>query len=157
MYDKIIELLKEQGKTVATMESCTGGGVVNEITNNPGASEVLKFSAITYSNEFKIKMGVEEEIIKTYGVYSIQTAKSMAKAITVFAEANFGIGITGKINTPDKFNNIGANDQVYIAIYDANKAGYEEMIFTTVEGSREENKKRIISLIGEKLFAIIKI
>ena len=32
------------------MESCTGGGVVNAITNIEGASDILKFSAVTYSN-----------------------------------------------------------------------------------------------------------
>ena len=53
---EIIERLIKLNKTISTMESCTGGGVVNEITNIPGASEVLKFSAVTYSNEFYIKM-----------------------------------------------------------------------------------------------------
>lgn len=43
------------------MESCTGGALVNAITNIPGASEVLKFSAVTYSNEYKIKLGVDSK------------------------------------------------------------------------------------------------
>ena len=34
-------------KTVSTMESCTGGALANAITNIPGASEILKFSAVT--------------------------------------------------------------------------------------------------------------
>lgn len=32
-FKKIIHLLQKQQKTIATMESCTGGGVVNAITN----------------------------------------------------------------------------------------------------------------------------
>ena len=63
--DKIVKMLKEKNKYVSTMESCTGGGLVNAITNIPGASEILKFSAVTYSNEFKIKMGVPKETIDT--------------------------------------------------------------------------------------------
>ena len=47
----IIKILTKQQKTLATMESCTGGGVSNAITNIEGASEILKFSAVTYSNE----------------------------------------------------------------------------------------------------------
>ena len=66
---QIINLLKEKNKTISTMESCTGGGVANAITNIEGASEVLRYSAVTYSNEYKIKMGVSEEIINTYSVY----------------------------------------------------------------------------------------
>ena len=66
---QIINLLKEKNKTISTMESCTGGGVANAITNIEGASEVLRFCAVTYSNEYKIKMGVSEEVINTYSVY----------------------------------------------------------------------------------------
>ena len=73
------------------MESCTGGGVVNAITNIEGASEVLKFSAITYSNEFKIKMGVDSNIIDKYSVYSIETAMEMSKNISKFSNSNYGI------------------------------------------------------------------
>ena len=73
-FKKIIHLLQKQQKTIATMESCTGGGVVNAITNMEGASEVLHFSAVTYSNEYKIKMGVSKEIIDQYTVYSMETA-----------------------------------------------------------------------------------
>ena len=51
--EEIIEKLIKNNKTISTMESCTGGGVANAITNISGASEVLKFSAVTYSNELK--------------------------------------------------------------------------------------------------------
>ena len=71
---EVVNLLKEQGKTISTMESCTGGSLVNSITNISGASDVIKFSAVTYSNEFKIKMGVDECVIDKYSVYSIETA-----------------------------------------------------------------------------------
>ena len=52
---EVVEKLIEQGKTISTMESCTGGGVADSITSIEGASEILKFSAVTYSNEFKIE------------------------------------------------------------------------------------------------------
>ena len=50
-FKKIIKKLTKENLTIATMESCTGGGVANAITNIEGASSVLKFSAVTYSNE----------------------------------------------------------------------------------------------------------
>ena len=55
LYEEIIHILQSKECHVATMESCTGGSVASEITNHNGASEILKFSAVTYSNEFKIK------------------------------------------------------------------------------------------------------
>ena len=54
----VVNLLIEKKKTIATMESCTGGFVASSITDIDGSSNVLKFSAVTYSNEYKIKMGV---------------------------------------------------------------------------------------------------
>ena len=72
---EVIELLKKKGLTISTMESCTGGGVVNALTNVPGASEVLQFSAVTYSNEYKVKMGVSKEIIDKYSVYGFKYFK----------------------------------------------------------------------------------
>ena len=62
----VVNRLIEKNKTISSMESCTGGGFANMVTNVPGASDVFKFSAVTYSNEFKIKMGVASEIIDNY-------------------------------------------------------------------------------------------
>ena len=42
--EKIVKILKDGQKTISTMESCTGGAIVNAITNVPGASSVLNFS-----------------------------------------------------------------------------------------------------------------
>lgn len=115
--DKIVKMLKEKNKYVSTMESCTGGGLVNAITNIPGASEILKFSAVTYSNEFKIKMGVPKETIDTYSVYSMETAIDMSKKISEFTNSNYGIGITGKLNRADINNLAGDDNMVYFSIY----------------------------------------
>ena len=101
---EVIKLLTEKNKTIATMESCTGGGVVNAITNIEGASDVLKVSIVTYSNEYKIKFGVSSDIIDKYSVYSMEVARKMALNISKIADANYGIGITGKLNRVDKNN-----------------------------------------------------
>ena len=52
---KIISKLKENNKTISTMESCTGGALASLITDISGASAVFKYGAVTYSNEYKIK------------------------------------------------------------------------------------------------------
>ncbi len=122
--EEIINLLKEKNYTISTMESCTGGAVVNAITNIEGASEVLKFSAVTYSNEYKIKMGVDENIINEYSVYSKETARSMSKTISSFANSDIGVGITGKINKPDPNNPYGEDNIVYISIYNRRNNKY---------------------------------
>ena len=102
---KIVKKLTEKNKTISTMESCTGGGVANAITSIEGASEVIKFSAVTYSNEYKIKMGVSSKVIDKYSVYSMETAMEMSKNISIFSNSNYGVGITGKLNRVD-INNL---------------------------------------------------
>ena len=116
-FKKIIEELTKRGETISTMESCTGGGVADAITSIEGASEVLKFSAVTYSNEYKIKMGVNPDIIDKYSVYSIETAHEMALNISKFTNSDIGIGITGKLNRADENNNFGKDNEVFISIY----------------------------------------
>ena len=153
---EIIKILTEKNKTISTMESCTGGGVANAITNIEGASEVLKFSAVTYSNEYKIKMGVDANIIDKYSVYNIKTAEEMAKNISAFANSNYGVGITGKLNRVDKNNLYGQDNIVYVSIYDKdNDKFYNDSIEVTKQ-SRKENKELVNSLIINMLMNIIK-
>lgn len=154
--EEIVKILTEQNKTVSTMESCTGGALANAITNIPGASEILKLSAVTYSNEFKMKMGVPKEIIDTYSVYSIETAIEMSKKISEFTNSNYGIGITGKLNRADLHNLSGDNSTVYFSIYNKdNNTNYNGSLKVTKE-TRKENKEEVINLIVDKLYEIIK-
>mgnify|MGYP003295481134 CR=1 FL=1 len=151
----VVDKLKEKNKTISTMESCTGGGVANSITNIEGASEVLRFSAVTYSNEYKIKMGVSEDVINTYSVYSIETAREMSKNISIFSNSNYGVGITGKLNRVDKNNLYGEDNVVFISIYDKDNDKYYDYNIKVLEKSRCENKELVINLIKEKLLEII--
>ena len=155
--EEIVKILTKQNKTISTMESCTGGCLANAITNIPGASEILKFSAVTYSNEFKMKMGVPKEIIDTYSVYSIETAIEMSKKISEFTNSNYGIGITGKLNRVDPHNLSGDdNSTVYFNIYNKdNNTNYNGSLKVTKE-TRKENKEEVINLIVDKLYEIIK-
>ena len=122
----VVNLLIEKKMTIATMESCTGGFVASSITDIDGSSNVLKFSAVTYSNEYKIKMGVSKEVIDKYSVYSMNVAREMAKNISDFANSDIGVGITGKINRVDENNLFGDDNKIYYAIYDKNSDKYYE-------------------------------
>ena len=156
IMEKVVEILKEKGKTIATMESCTGGGVANAITNIEGASEVFRFGAVTYSNEYKIKMGVNSKIIEEYSVYSIETAMEMSKNISKFANADFGIGITGKINREDVNNKFGDNNKIFISIYEAEKDKYFNFELKSNSNlDRAENKEIIIKEVTNKLTKVL--
>ena len=152
-FKKIVLELIKRGETISTMESCTGGGVANAITCIEGASEVLKFSAVTYSNQYKIKMGVSADVINEYSVYSMETAHEMALNISKFANSDFGVGITGKLNRADVNNNFGKDNQVFVCIY--YKDEYYDMVINVDKKTRKQNKDVVIDLIIEKLGEIL--
>lgn len=141
---KLVKKLTLENKTVSTMESCTGGGLVNALTNIEGASEIIKFSAVTYANEYKIKMGVSKEIIDKYTVYSKQVAEAMAKAIAEFANSNYGVGITGKLNRVDHYNLNGNDNEVFISIYDNDNKSFDTFNFVVNKCIRKDNKEAIV-------------
>ena len=153
--EKLVRLLEEKKKTIATMESCTGGGVANAITNIEGASDVLHLSAVTYSNCFKIKMGVSEEVIDTYTVYSMETAKEMSKKISLFADSNYGVGITGMLNAVDPVNPSKNPNKVYISIYDCNQDTYYNDTIEVFSQDRRDNKEQVIQKVINMLLSLL--
>ena len=147
---EIVELLTQKKETIATMESCTGGYIVNEITNIEGASNVLNFSAVTYSNEYKIKMGVPKKTIAKYSVYSIETAIEMAKAISKYANSTYGIGITGQLGKKDQNNESSDDSTIYICIYNS-KNDKKQTITLQAEETRIKSKQKICYIIQKIL------
>ena len=147
---ELISLLKDKRYTVSTMESCTGGGLSNAITNIPGASDIFSFGAVTYSNQAKINLGGQEmkNVIDSFSVYSKETAELMAKTICSVANSTYGIGITGQLGTVDKNNNSGNNvNQVDFSIYDSiNKTSISKHL-SLKNIDRAENKIVIINQI----------
>ena len=154
---KVVDKLIKLNKTVSTMESCTGGFIASSITDIEGASDVLKFSAVTYSNEYKIKMGVSKEIIDKYSVYSMEVARQMAYNIAAFSSSNYGIGITGKINRIDKNNLRGDDNKVFYCIYDKDNDIYYDFHLKCISGTRHENKKYIVNDIKDNFINIMEV
>ena len=92
----VLTLLTEQGKTLATAESCTGGLVSSRITAIPGSSAAFLGGVATYSNESKtVLLGVDPEIIKAQGAVCRDVAIQMASGVREKLGSDIGIGITG--------------------------------------------------------------
>ena len=142
--EEIIKLLILRGETISTMESATGGFIANAITNVEGASEVFYFGAVTYSNFYKIKLGVDRNLIEKYSVYSMEVAHDMTRAITEYTNSRYGIGVTGKLNRVDRFNLSGKDNIVYISVFDQIKNNYLDSVLKVSNSTREEDKKKIL-------------
>lgn len=90
------DILLEKKLTLSLAESCTGGLIAKTLTDLSGISASLLFSAVTYSNEAKMKvLGVKEETLKAYGAVSSQTAYEMVKGVQALTNSDVAISVTG--------------------------------------------------------------
>ncbi len=96
LAQKIGDLLKKQGLTIACAESCTGGHISQLITANSGSSAYYRGSIVPYHNELKINMlGVKPETIEQNGAVSEPTVKEMAERVRELFGADIGIATSG--------------------------------------------------------------
>ena len=92
----VVEALTRRGETVATAESCTGGGLANRITNVPGASAVFLAGFVTYANEAKARdLDVDAALIAEHGAVSPQVAAAMAEGALRRAGTDWALSATG--------------------------------------------------------------
>lgn len=120
--EKVVgEVLSGKNLTVSVAESCTGGLISSRLTDISGSSNYIKMNLVVYSNEAKIDtLGVNPELIKTYGAVNEQVAAQMAQNIRKLAGTDIGLGVTGIAGptgaTPQK--PVGL---VYIGLADGDK------------------------------------
>ena len=137
-YDVIHRL---KGKTLATAESCTGGGIGAALTAIPGSSEVYKGGIISYTNWVKENLlSVDAELLKTCGAVSPEVAKAMAEGARRALQADIAVSVTGLAGPGgDELGNpVGT---VYIGYSDSKITDSIACYFT---GSREEIRSQAI-------------
>ncbi len=89
-------LTKLEGKTLATAESCTGGGIGAALTAIPGSSAVYKGGIISYTNWVKeYLLGVDGELLEHWGAVSAPVAEAMAAGARDALEADIAVSVTG--------------------------------------------------------------
>lgn len=94
--EHIIERLEKNQKTISMAESCTGGLISAYLTSKSGASNILGGGLTTYSNEIKSSwLGVDEEILKTYGAVSEETLRGMLEGCLKASNAHISMATSG--------------------------------------------------------------
>ena len=94
LSSNVIEILK--GRTLATAESCTGGGIGAALTAVPGSSAVYVGGVVSYTNEVKQGvLGVPEEWIVKYGAVSPWVAMEMASGVRGLLHTDVAVSVTG--------------------------------------------------------------
>jgi nicotinamide-nucleotide amidase len=95
--EKVIgNLLKEQGRTMVTAESCTGGYLAHLITSIPGSSAYFLGSIIAYANEVKIQqLGVKPSDLDQHGAVSKEVVEAMARGARETLGADYALSTSG--------------------------------------------------------------
>jgi nicotinamide-nucleotide amidase len=89
-------LLRTKNASLALAESCTGGLIAHLLTNVAGSSDYFLFSAVTYSNDLKMKiLDVKSLTLNRYGAVSRETATEMALGVQRVSGATYGLSVSG--------------------------------------------------------------
>lgn len=93
----LAQMLRERGRKLVVVESCTGGMLGAMLTDPPGASDVFLGGWLTYANDMKHRLvGVPADILKNPGAVSCEVARSMALgALEQAPAADDALAITG--------------------------------------------------------------
>lgn len=88
--------LSDKGWSVATAESCTGGGVAAALTAVPGSSSCVKGGIVAYTEEVKMRLlGVKNETLHAFGVVSQKTVEEMAQGAMKSMNSDFAVATSG--------------------------------------------------------------
>ena len=97
MMNLCSDLLKAlKGKTLATAESCTGGGIGAALTAVPGASQVFLGGVISYTDDIKNRvLGVDQAVLDKHGAVSSPGAGAMASGVRKLMKSDIAVSVTG--------------------------------------------------------------
>lgn len=103
----VLALCREQGFTLATAESCTGGLVGARLTSIPGSSDAYVGGVVAYGDGVKRRqLGVPAELLARHGAVSAEAAAAMTAGARERLGADVAVSVTGVAGpgggTPEK-------------------------------------------------------
>lgn len=92
----VADRLMEQGLTLSSAESCTGGMFASTMTDIPGISQCFDRGLVTYSNQSKMEeLGVSAGTLEKFGAVSEETALEMVEGLKRVSGSDVCISVTG--------------------------------------------------------------
>ena len=140
------EALKARGETISSAESCTGGKIAMLLNKHAGSSSFYFGTIVAYDNSVKQQMlGVEKEVLDTYGAVSSLTVCQMAEGVRQQLGTTWSVATSG-IAGPDGGTKEKPVGTVWIAVSGPNGTTAECMFF---KGNREQitNHAAVAALI----------
>jgi len=88
--------LRDDRRSIATAESCTGGLLSAALTEVPGSSAWFMAGWVTYSNAAKQRdLGVDAQLIDQHGAVSGPVVQAMAQGAQRRAATDWAIAVSG--------------------------------------------------------------
>jgi len=104
----VLGLARDNGWTIATAESATGGMVATRLTQVPGASQVFRGAIVAYHEDVKrMNLGVSADLMETHGVVSEPVAIAMADGAAEVLGADVAISVTGSAGPDPQERSVG--------------------------------------------------
>lgn len=95
------KLLMDQKATLSVAESCTGGHLAHQFTQNSGSSAYFVGGILSYANQVKVDyLGVSEQILATDGAVSEACIEAMALGVQKRLGTTYSLATSG-IAGPD--------------------------------------------------------
>ncbi|MFL2661757.1 MAG: CinA family protein [Alphaproteobacteria bacterium] len=137
--NKFIDALRKKNIKLCLAESISGGKLAYEIIKIKGASEIIDYSIVCYSDNSKRSILGIDKHLKKYGVFSEEVAEIMVKKVSKFSKSNNNLSIscTGQAgpNIITKKDDIGL---VFIGI------NYKQQTVVSKKKFPTKNRLRII-------------
>ena len=94
--ERLMHRLCDQGLTIATAESCTGGMLAALLTDIEGAGRGFERGFVTYSKGAKTELlGIEPDLLDRNDAVSEAVARAMAEGALKRSQADMALGVTG--------------------------------------------------------------
>lgn len=96
LHHVVGDMLRDRRLTFAAAESCTGGLLLQRLTEVPGSSDYVKGGVVAYSNELKMRLlDVDKELLDAHGAVSEPVAAAMVDGVRDRTGADVCVAITG--------------------------------------------------------------
>lgn len=145
---RVVKLCREKNIKISFAESITGGFLAKTITSCSGASHILEYSLVSYSNEVKHReLGVSQKTLDSYGAVSHETALEMSRGLYEKGYCDLAIATTGEAGPCPAEKKVGT---VFVSFYSKEKQLVQEFCFL---GDRKEIQKQTVNQV---LFLLLK-
>lgn len=148
LVEIVSKMMRRRKLRLATVESCTGGYVANEITNLPGSSEYFVGGLATYSSGAKEDLiSVPTELIQQHTAVSEEVAIAMAMGVAERLESDYALSLTGYIG-PGGGTEKDPVGTVYIGLHSPSGTYAKRCTF---RGPRVAQKRRAFNVAMDML------